>query len=769
MDQQPKSKPPSAKLLCVLWLTLIALSAGWHFLRYGPFAPQAPVFRRTEQGWKAVARLDYTGYGLRVSPSGVAWVRTRKGLSRLDGAVLRTFTAFDFGTEYGYLPGGFALDGEEVWAASSDGVLHFDAKRWRRYPESLATGEVTSIAAVHGQVWAIDTAGNLSHFDGRAWTIRKLDLPGVRWGSQKEREPRLAATANGVLWLVFQGLWRYDGTSWTRVPGVTGEAGLLGTGQPGSYVKNGEKVETRGGVWLLDDSKVVAINVDGVPKVRYSMRDLGLLDSVTLYQAAGRGRVFVVASSQGLVWFDATGWHGEQLKALGVVTASSVDVAPDGTIWGAAYPQYPAGAWRLHRYLAFGVLLMFAMAVPYTIWWSIRKARCQRQAARDAVLHATGELPEHLQGDGLTARKVAGGVAALLALGGGYWLIKRRWPDAPAWLLPAGLLPALWLGAHIVGTVMESLQKRKQQPWDPIVPGGPPRYDWAKSIAPLLGGLALVVLLYGGAIARHFHVRWLAAVPGLALVLGGQFLFHAFDMFRSHRVEREIKRCRYGKAIEVLDGPLGWPSTGLWKLMRASALFYSGRACEAEPILREMVESQRANANKSLAFEKLGRVLLAQSRYSDARRAFEAAARLSPTRSAAPCGLAEVRLLEGADPAQALADAERALELYGHSLVERKSARERLATIRGNQAWALGCLGRGADAQQAIEAGVRDADLKYTPEAAGLYWRAGMAMLALGNSTAATGHFRRAVELDAQGYYGGLAAQHLRQHSVWGA
>jgi len=57
----------------------------------------------------------------------------------------------------------------------------------------------------------------------------------------------------------------------------------------------------------------------------------------------------------------------------------------------------------------------------------------------------------------------------------------------------------------------------------------------------------------------------------------------------------------------------------------------------------------------------------------------------------------------------------------------------------------------------------------YTPEVAGFYWRAGMAMLAIENSTAAIGHFRRAAELDPEGYYGRLAAKHLSQYSVWGA
>ena len=351
--------------------------------------------------------------------------------------------------------------------------------------------------------------------------------------------------------------------------------------------------------------------------------------------------------------------------------------------------------------------------------------------------------------------------------GGGYWVVKHHWPATPTWLLPV-----FYLAAHMIATFTDSLKKRQPKPSDPIDPGGPPRYDWAKSLPAILGGLAVAVLIYGGSIARHFHIGWLAAIPGTALFFGGGLLMNGYDMFRGHLVERELKRCRYGKALEMLDGPLGWPTTGLPKMVRADVLFFSGRAREAEPILRELVETKNDKGHKTLVFEHLGRVLLAQSRYEDARRAFEAAANLMPARAAAYSGLAELRLLQDVGPVQALEGAERALQLHCDSLLERKTAKERLATIRGNQAWALARLGRGAESQQAIEAGAREMDLDYIPEVAGFYWRAGMAMLAIENVTAAAGHFRRAADLDPKGYYGKLAAQHLSQHSehsVWGA
>ena len=763
MDPQSKSKPPSAKLFWLVWLTTLALVAGSIFLfyRYGPLAANAKVFRQTAQGWEPAPPLDSRGYNIRVSPSDVVWVQTARGLSRLDGTSWHHFTASDFGTERGRLAG-FALDGDEVWGAASDGVVHFDGKRWQRYSNVVAMEQATSIAAANRQVWVIDRAGNLSHFDGARWTVRKLDLPGVRWGAGSDRGPELAVTGHGTLWLAFQGLWRSDGASWTRITGTTNDAALLGTTSPGSYLLHGKSVNTLGEIWISYRGEMAGFDERGGPPVRYTLHDLGFLDSTTVYRIAGRAPFFAVTSDQGIVWFDGTRWHAEQLKSLGMVTASSIALSPDGSLWGIGYPSTSPQS-VLYRSAAFANVILTLFALGFPLWWFSRKARHQGQITREAILHATGALPEDSEEP--SPWKTAGGVVLVLVLGGaGYGAVKHYWPATPTWLLPV-----FFLTAHLTTTFAGSLKKRKPKPSDPIGPGGPPRYDWAKSIPAILGSLAVAVLLYGGSIARHFHIGWLAAIPGVAFVFGGQFVFHAYEMFRVHRAEREIKGCRYGQALEMLDGPLGWPSTWFWKLVRADALFFSGRARDAEPILRELLETGKDPGSKALAFEHLGRVLMAQNRYDDAKRTFEAAAKVMPMRPAAYSGLAELRLLQDLDPVQALEDAERALRLHRDSLLDRKGNKDRLATLRGNQAWALARLGRGAESQQAIEAGAREMDSNYIPEVAGFYWRAGMAMLAIENVMAASSHFRRAAELDSQGYYGKLAARHLSQHSVWGA
>ena len=215
----------------------------------------------------------------------------------------------------------------------------------------------------------------------------------------------------------------------------------------------------------------------------------------------------------------------------------------------------------------------------------------------------------------------------------------------------------------------------------------------------------------------------------------------------------------------MIDGRLGWSSVSVIKLQKAVALFYWGHAKEAEAILRELVQPSRSLADRVNGFEQLGLVLLAQGDYPEAKQSFEAAVALRPSRSVAFSGLSELRLRHGLLPGQALADAERALKKHRSELSERFSS-EHLAGIRGNQAWALALLGHAAESQQAIELGAREIDPKHKPELAGFHWRAGMAMLAIENPSSAVDHFRRASELDPEGYYGGLATLQLRQYSL---
>jgi tetratricopeptide (TPR) repeat protein len=85
------------------------------------------------------------------------------------------------------------------------------------------------------------------------------------------------------------------------------------------------------------------------------------------------------------------------------------------------------------------------------------------------------------------------------------------------------------------------------------------------------------------------------------------------------------------------------------------------------------------------------------------------------------------------------------------------------------KAWALASLGRSSEVAAAIENAVKATSPKCLPDLATTYYRAGMAMQALGNMSDAKEHFRRAVEFDPHGRRGTLANAALQESSVWRA
>ena len=71
-------------------------------------------------------------------------------------------------------------------------------------------------------------------------------------------------------------------------------------------------------------------------------------------------------------------------------------------------------------------------------------------------------------------------------------------------------------------------------------------------------------------------------------------------------------------------------------------------------------------------------------------------------------------------------------------------------------------------AAAAIESAVKATDAKCLPDLATTYYRAGMAMQAMGNSSSANQHFQRAIELDPNGRRGTLSKAAMREQTVWG-
>jgi hypothetical protein len=299
------------------------------------------VFHWKDGLWTPTPPFPGGLYGLRVSAKGAVWsiANRRGGLCRLDGDHWTYFGGQQFGTPTDWLPGGFALRGEEVWAAGADGAVQFDGRSWHLYPDALKTPRPTDIVAGSSGVWIVDEDGNLSHFDGSGWTTQSLagvvpaePPPGQ---SEGDDDPRLAMTADGRVWVSWRGLWRQDGDSWREVrsPGLN-LAEALPVGQDAENV------------WLLlfRTNEIAEMTPEGRVAAHHGWREMGVPKSADFGRlAASNGQIWTPSSS-GLLAFGGGRWTNRGLPP-GCTTLTNVALAPDRSVWvlGDNRPLPPGG------------------------------------------------------------------------------------------------------------------------------------------------------------------------------------------------------------------------------------------------------------------------------------------------------------------------------------------------------------------------------------------------------------------------------------------
>src|SRR5580704_18838234 len=91
--------------------------------------------------WTPSPEVPGNGWGLKVSSLGAVWTISVSpgGLCRLDGDRWTCYGKKQFGSNTGWLRGGFALRDEEVWGAMDQGVVRFEGQSWRLYTDALKT------------------------------------------------------------------------------------------------------------------------------------------------------------------------------------------------------------------------------------------------------------------------------------------------------------------------------------------------------------------------------------------------------------------------------------------------------------------------------------------------------------------------------------------------------------------------------------------------------------------------------------------------------
>lgn len=207
---------------------------------------------------------------------------------------------------------GAQFDGA-LWLATDEGVFRFDGQ-WTACRDALRTKRAAALAANAGGVWVLDFEGNLSHFDGRAWTIQRLApmLPGVSWGNAGQGIG-LAAGSNGELWILRDGLWHYSDNRWAEV-------------RPDGQEVIGARLvgESAGAVWLAREREVQAITPAGRIESRFPT-DLPALAGRDIYRVVASGGKLWVATAGGFALFDGTSW---QNVALPPQSGGILDAAP---------------------------------------------------------------------------------------------------------------------------------------------------------------------------------------------------------------------------------------------------------------------------------------------------------------------------------------------------------------------------------------------------------------------------------------------------------
>ncbi|HYL37949.1 MAG TPA: tetratricopeptide repeat protein [Bryobacteraceae bacterium] len=673
------------------------------------------VWRFASGKWDRTPRLEGAAVDIQAGRDGSVWVATvfHAGLNRWDRDHWTWFKSQDFGTQTNYASGGFAVAGDQVWAATDEAVLHWDGARWRELP---IHGEPDGIAAAGEEAWTITSTGTLTHYTpaGESAADLRAAIPRANWVKRVAMKPVLGRTSDGTIWLEWEGIVRRQSDSGWKDAGLRYDTKLLRT--------EGDLI------WFWTGKSLVAMNGQGTQVRSYALGEWGVRDV-----AAAGDRVWI-ADEHGIrqVAGGDAGVTPLPPNALGVTRMAW---SSDGVLWAVAVMPHAAG-----NLVMIGLAILMILFLSVSLWvMRVVFTSPVRTVAENRGWRA--ELP--------ALRKILLGVAAmaavLLAL---VMLVQRVVTSAPAasawtswfWILLAPVAVA-WIAMRV---------RRKKE-------------TIARATISTLGWLAFILLLESG--MDPFFKLFRTAGQGVLALFGLVLLFcfgYAFgeDLPLKGPYDR-LRRGDYEGALARANRLLPWwPDKATLRYIRGTTMLFAGRSQEAESDLRASIPLTKQARKKAIARSNLGYALLDQERYGEAAECFEESIGTDPGSGSASNGLAEVLLRQDQQPFEALRSVDRAIELKQRSGV---MDRHMLAYMWANRARALAKLGRDDEALAAV----RNADNEcaaapdFVPGLAGAHWRIGLALQALGRTAEAREHFRRAREKDPSGNYGTRAANAL--------
>jgi tetratricopeptide (TPR) repeat protein len=249
-----------------------------------------------------------------------------------------------------------------------------------------------------------------------------------------------------------------------------------------------------------------------------------------------------------------------------------------------------------------------------------------------------------------------------------------------------------------------------------------------------------------------------------AILIATVFAFPLHRAVAYYLLDRRIDAGDYEGATRMADGILRWsPGWSPAFQQKGTALLYSGRLTESEPVLRQAVEHGADDqASGIMAHCALGATLMEQGRYEEARREFEAARKSAgPATPSSDLGLAELELRSQGGSARTAV--ERAGEgCSRNAAVYRAVDPDTYARSLSMLAWALARDGRQTDAVNKAEEAAALVRGKGRPAAATACFRLGLVSMVSGMKEQARERFEQGAGMDPGGLWGARCAEAAR-------
>ncbi len=763
------------------------------------------------EGFYIIEDTDLLGRPLDIvtAATGDIWVSTGRigTLQRTDTA--RWWSDWDFyGQRYwdnrGSKLRGITAVNNTFWGITDEAVIHFDGETWLAYPEALVTDQPRQIVASPNKVWVLDAFGNLSQLNDHQWTTQSLaeTMPNVTWNSNSY--PQLVLTTGegqSNLWLMHEGLWRYDGTQFQ--PYCPYDHCF-----PDGQIINGSQPDQEN-IWIQQENETWRMSGDG-----QLFQNMGI--------QTGGHNVHEVVELENKFWFATDNgvqyWDGNVLTPYwfppDLVTGHTSQLAllPDGSVLAVmdVNPGIRLGVF-MREFAApllviVLVILLFVVGLRWLGEWlagGTKQSLVQRIKNNQLILERVSGMPDWEPP--ITPAELENKHTEKWIVRAGRWVVKvaisllivfglpRLWPDMPEFLDIV-----LWFGAGlIVSTLLPSkeekaqaaMQKRqlkknvaesdakdskldrwliKMMPnWEQLSDTTYGRFLQSGTLIAALVLLSIfMIFVIGPLMDRIVNTHGgivILIILGFFSLLGVAGII--FERLPAWRLMRLIKKADFAEAINQSVTLRQTPLTSA-SAMTGAVLAIAGEYEQAEKIARKELArtfdltTPRA---QSLLLNTLGRALTSQGRYEDAIQAIEAAILIRPGWYDLYNALAEAHLMNGTQPELAVKLAETAVRQKRRTwfwglLIERDLYGEGYA----NQAWALMRLHDRKRAHRMLKRAFRWASPRSRHNLAGIHLRAGHVHLLDGDRALAVEHFTKARQIGNRGNYGRLAAKAMQ-------